>query len=141
MTAETAAPASKPTIVNPSTLHDPSPLGYSTAIVAPAGGRLAFLSGQGGQDASGTLSPDFQAQVSQAFANLTAALEGVGASADTVMKLTVYVVDHDMGKLPILTQTVTAIFGAALPTQTLVPVPRLAVDGMLFEVEAIAHLP
>jgi enamine deaminase RidA (YjgF/YER057c/UK114 family) len=32
------------------------------------------------------------------------------------------------------------MFGKTLPAQTLVPVPRLAVDGMLFEVEAVVVL-
>ena len=55
-------------------------------------------------------------------------------------KLTVYVVDHDMSKLGVLTQAVTEMFGATLPAQTLVPVPKLAGDPMLFEVEAIVIL-
>ena len=128
------------TVVNPPDLPDPTPYGYSTAIVARAGGRLAFISGQGGQDATGALSPDFAAQVEQAYANLRAALAGIGAGPDRVAKLTVFVVDHDMSRLGILTEAVTRTFGRALPAQTLVPVPRLAVDAMLFEVEAVALL-
>lgn len=56
------------------------------------------------------------------------------------MKLTVLVVDHDMSKLRVLTEQVTRKFGGSLPAQTLVPVPKLAVDGMLFEVEAVVAL-
>lgn len=128
------------TIVNPPGLFDPTAYGYSQAVVAPAGGRMVHISGQGGADATGALSPDFGAQVNQAFANLRAALEGVGAEPGQVAKLTIYVVDHDPSKLGTVTGAVVATFGAALPAQTLVPVPRLALDGMLFEVEAVAFL-
>jgi enamine deaminase RidA (YjgF/YER057c/UK114 family) len=130
----------KLTIVNPKTLYDPSPNGYSTAVVMPAGARVAYISGQGGQDATGGLSPDFAEQVKQAYANLGSALEGIGARPDQVAKLTVYVVDHDMSKLGVLTQSVKAMFGERLPAQTLVPVPKLAIDPMLFEVEAVVVL-
>ena len=126
------------TIVNPKTLYDPSPNGYSTAVVTPRGARVAYISGQGGQDSTGALSPDFAVQVEQAYANLGAALVGLGAKPDRVAKLTVFVVDHDMSKLEVLTRNVKKMFGDALPAQTLVPVPKLAVDGMLFEVEAVA---
>jgi enamine deaminase RidA (YjgF/YER057c/UK114 family) len=130
----------KLTIVNPKTLYDPSPNGYSTAVIVPSGARVAYISGQGGQDSRGGLSPDFAVQVGQAYANLRVALEALGARPDQVAKLTVFVVDHDMAKLGVLTQTVKEVFGAALPAQTLIPVPKLAVDGMLFEVEAVAVL-
>lgn len=132
-----AAAANELTIVNPSTLGDPTPNGYSTAVIVPAGARLAYVSGQGGQDSTGALSPDFAAQVKQAYANLRAALDALGARPDQVAKLTVFVVDHDMAKLGVLTQSVKEMFGEALPAQTLVPVPRLAIDPMLFEVEAV----
>jgi enamine deaminase RidA (YjgF/YER057c/UK114 family) len=142
MTLQDQSPANgaTPTILNPPHLHDPTPNGYSTAVVTPGAGRLAFISGQGGQDRTGGLSPDFGEQVAQAYANLAAVLDALGARADQVVKLTVFVVDHDMSKLGALTENVTRMFGDALPVQTLVPVPKLAVDPMLFEVEAIVLL-
>jgi len=136
----TAATANELTIVNPRTLYDPSPNGYSTAVIAPPGARVAYISGQGGQDSTGGLSPDFAVQVKQAYANLRSALEGIGAKPDQVAKLTVFVVDHDMSKFEVLTRSVKEMFGDALPAQTLVPVPKLAIDPMLFEVEAVVVL-
>ncbi|PWW00131.1 enamine deaminase RidA (YjgF/YER057c/UK114 family) [Hoeflea marina] len=129
-----------PTIINPSHLHDPTPNGYSTAVIAPASGRLAFISGQGGQDHTGALSPDFAVQVMQAYVNLAAVLAALGARPADVVKLTVFVVDHDMSKLGPLTEHVMRTFGDTLPAQTLVPVPKLAIDAMLFEVEAVVFL-
>lgn len=144
MAVPTATTASendrKLTIVNPQTLYDPSPNGYSTAVIVPGGARLAYISGQGGQDSTGGLSPDFAVQVRQAYANLRSALEGIGARPDQVAKLTIFVVDHDMSKLEVLTRNVKDMFGEALPAQTLVPVPKLAIDPMLFEVEAVVVL-
>ncbi|MBC2802628.1 RidA family protein [Rhizobium ruizarguesonis] len=127
-------------IVNPKNLYDPSPNGYSTAVIVPRQGRLAYISGQGGQDSSGALSPDFAVQVKQAYANLRTALDALGAKPDQVAKLTVFVVDHDMSKLEVLTRNVKDMFGEALPAQTLIPVPKLAIDPMLFEVEAVVIL-
>lgn len=130
----------KLTIVNPKNLYDPTPNGYSTAVIVPREGRLAYISGQGGQDSTGALSPDFAVQVKQAYANLRAALDALGARPDQVAKLTVFVVDHDMSKLEVLTRNVKDMFGTALPAQTLIPVPKLAIDPMLFEVEAVVLL-
>lgn len=129
-----------PQIVNPAPLPDPSANGYSTAVIAPASARLAHVSGQGGQDHTGALSPDFAAQVRQAYANLHAVLEGLGAGPERVVKLTTYVVDHDPSKLGPLTEAVIAMFGDRLPAQTLVGVSALAIPPMLFEVEAVVAL-
>lgn len=128
------------TIVNPKNLYDPTPNGYSTAVIVPREGRVAYISGQGGQDSTGALSPDFAVQVKQAYANLRAALDALGAKPDQVAKLTVFVVDHDMSKLEVLTRNVKEMFGETLPAQTLIPVPKLAIDPMLFEVEAVVLL-
>jgi enamine deaminase RidA (YjgF/YER057c/UK114 family) len=130
----------KLTIVNPRNLYDPTPNGYSTAVIVPREARLAYISGQGGQDSTGALSPDFAVQVKQAYANLGTALDALGARPDQVAKLTVFVVDHDMSKLEVLTRNVKEMFGETLPAQTLIPVPKLAIDPMLFEVEAVVIL-
>ncbi|TCU11833.1 enamine deaminase RidA (YjgF/YER057c/UK114 family) [Rhizobium sullae] len=144
MGVQTAATANendlKLTIVNPKGLYNPAPNGYSHAVIASGGNRIAYIAGQGGEDSTGTLSPDFAVQVEQAYANLRTAIEGVGAKPNQVIKLTVLVVDHDQSKLGVLTKHVKETFGEALPAQTLIPVPRLALDGMLFEVEAVVVL-
>ena len=75
--------------------------------------------------------------MAQAEANLGAVIAALGGRPDQVVKLTVYVVDHEMSKLGPLTEKVIQMFGDRLPAQTLVPVPRLAIDPMLFEIDAV----
>ncbi len=140
-TASACSAPDKLSIVNPESLFDPSAHGYSVSVVAPAGARFAYVSGQGGADETGAYSPEFAVQVKQAYANLKKVLDALDATPAQVAKLTVYVVDHDPSKLGVLTQTVTEVFGKALPAQTLVPVPKLAIDPMLFEVDAVVVLP
>lgn len=104
--------------------------------------RLVYVAGQGGETASGQLSPDFRDQVKQAFANLRTALTAAGAASRDVVKLTVLVVDHSEARLHIFGAELAACFGRGpKPACTLIPVPRLALDGMLFEIEAGAALP
>lgn len=124
-------------ILNPEDLFDPRPFGFSHVMVTPPG-RMVFVAGQGGEDRTGTLAEGFTAQVRQAFSNLARALAAAGAQPRHVAKVTTYIVDHDETKLAPLTEAVQALFGDDLPAQTLVPVPRLALDGMLFEVDAMA---
>ncbi|PCJ36258.1 MAG: enamine deaminase RidA [Cellvibrionales bacterium] len=128
------------TIINPPELYDPAPNGYSHAIVVKSGSRIAYIAGQGGEDGNGKLHPGFANQVRQAYANLRTALDAVGAKPNQVAKITTYVVDYDQSMLSILSQVLKDTFGDALPAQTLTPVPRLALDGMLFEVDAVAVL-
>ena len=130
----------KLTIKKPDGLYDSQPNGYSQVVIAPGDSHVAYISGQGGAGIDGTLSPDFEAQVKQTFANLRIALEDIGASPSQVAKIDVFVVDHDMSKLPIMGKYIDETFGGTLPAQTLVPVPRLVLDGMLFEVDAVAIL-
>lgn len=128
------------TIINPDGLYDPTRNGYSHAVVASGARRIVMISGQGGEDASGKLSPRFADQVKQAYANLRRVLEAVGANPGQVMKLTTYVAGYDQSLLSVMTEEVKATFDRSLPAQTLVPVPRLALDGMLFEVDAVVGL-
>lgn len=124
---------------NPSGLYDPSVNGYSHLAVLQPGVRLVFVAGQGGENEKSELNPDFAAQVQQAFDNLNVALQAAGASFADVVKLTVLIVDHSEAKLAVLGAALERAFGPGMkPPCTLIPVPRLALDAMLFEVEATA---
>lgn len=97
-----------------------------------------LIAGQGGETADGRLSSDFRTQVRQALDNLVTALASAGARPADVAKLTVLIVDHDEARLHLFGAELAASFGTHRPACTLIPVPRLALDGMLFEIEAIA---
>lgn len=127
---------------DPPGLYDPAANGYShLASVAP-GARWVLVAGQGGETADGHLSPDFRAQVRQAFANLVLALAAADARPGDVASLTVLVVDHDHARLAIFGEELAMALGIGhRPACTLIPVPRLALDGMLFEVAATACCP
>lgn len=131
--------ASPLALMNPGGLYDPTPNGYShVAQVAPGTG-LICVAGQGGENEQGVLQPDFRLQVRQALANLRIALTAAGAGIGDIAKLTVLVVDHSEERLHILGAELERTLGAGpKPACTLIPVPRLALDGMLFEVEALA---
>lgn len=126
--------------INPSGLYDPSANGYSHVAVVRLPARVIHIAGQGGETVDGALSPRFEVQVAQALDNLSLALASAGATLADVAKLTVLVVDHDQDRLGILSDQIGRRWPVGrAPTCTLIPVPRLALDGMLFEIEATAY--
>lgn len=125
--------------VNPAELHDPAPFGYSHTATVPAGTELVLVSGQYGSDESGTVvSPEFGAQVRQAFRNLGVALATHQLELSHVVQLRTYVVGHDFDRLGALVEAVRSVWGETPPTQTVLGVVSLATPDMLFEVEAVA---
>ncbi|RNF82788.1 RidA family protein [Montanilutibacter psychrotolerans] len=125
---------------NPAGLYDPAPNGYSHVAIVDGARRWILIAGQGGETVDGRLAEDFRSQVRQAFANLHTALASAGARATDVAKLTVLVVDHSLERLQVFGSELETAFGPHKPACTLIPVPRLALDGMLFEIEALAAL-
>lgn len=124
---------------NPQGLYDPSTNAYSHVAEVSAGSRLLFIAGQGGEDAAGQLSPEFAEQARQALANLQTALASKGAELAQVFKLTLLIVDHSEARLAQWVAEADRAWGGCMkPTCTLIPVPRLALDGMLVEIEAVA---
>ncbi len=125
--------------INPPGLYDPRPNGYSHVVVAEAPTRIIYIAGQGGENIDGVLSEIFEAQVLQALANLQTALAAADAKLTDVAKVTALIVDHSEARLGIFSKALRAIWGDhPAPACTLAPVPRLALDGMLFEIEATA---
>lgn len=125
--------------INPEGLYDPRPNGYSHVVVAEAPARIIYIAGQGGESADGQLSEDFSTQVEQALRNLQTALAAAGVTHTDIAKVTALIVDHSEARLAIFSQALRTMWGDhPAPACTLIPVPRLALDGMLFEIEAIA---
>jgi enamine deaminase RidA (YjgF/YER057c/UK114 family) len=128
-------------LLNPEGLYDPSANAYSQIAVVPSGMRLAFVSGQGGDNPDGSFAADFAVQAASAFRNVGIAIAALGARPEHVAKITVLIVDHDMQKLRIMQDAQRGLLGAHHPAATLIPVPCLALPQMLIEVEALVVLP
>lgn len=77
----------------------------------------------------------------QALKNLCTAIEAAGGTPQQIAKLTVLIVDHSEARLQVFGEELVHALGRGpKPACTLIPVPRLALDGMLFEVEAVVLL-
>ena len=130
------------TIVNPDTLHDPRPFGYSHSAALPAGAGLVLISGQYASGPDGAVTAtDFAEQVEQTFAHLAEVLAAHRLSLADVVGLRTYVVGLDGERLGVLGQAVVRRWGDTPPTQTVLGVAGLALPEILVEVEAVAGTP
>lgn len=128
-------------LFNPDGLYDPSANAYSHVAQVRAGSCLLYIAGQGGEDVQGNLSALFAEQAVQALLNLQLALACKGAGLSDVFQLTLLIVDHSEERLRQWVQAADQAWGECMkPTCTLIPVPRLALDGMLIEVGAVAAI-
>lgn len=120
----------------------PTPPGYSQ-VVRISGGTTIYIAGQVAWDADNNLvgPGDFEAQTRQVLTNLVAALEAAGAGPQDLVKINIYVVDHDAGKLDVIRRVRDEILGDVTPpTSTLLGVAALALPDLLIEVDAIAQI-
>lgn len=123
---------------NPATL--PPAHGYSQ-IVEVTGGTTIYIAGQVAWDEAGQLvgSEDFEAQALQVFTNLRRALAEAGATPSDMVKIGIYVVDHDTEKLGIIRRVRDEVLDAdPPPASTLLGVHRLALPDLMIEVDAVA---
>lgn len=128
--------------INPPSLIDSSPWGFSQIVVAPANSRVVFLSGQFSGNVDGdVVGRTVGEQMPIAFRNLAHAIEAAGAKPEHVAKIQVLIVDHEEAFLPQLVEETVNLFGEHHPASTLIPVPRLALDAMKFEIEATLAVP
>jgi enamine deaminase RidA (YjgF/YER057c/UK114 family) len=129
------------TRISPPQLH-PTP-GYHHITVVEAG-RTAFLAGQCPLDRSGALvgPGDLDAQIDQVAANALAALDGVGARPDDVVRTVIYVVSPNVEVLGAAWQRLldSAIGPAFTTASTLLGVAALGFPGQLVEVDLTAAL-
>ena len=129
------------TLVNPEGLPK---VDFYRQVAVATGSKLVFMAGQVASDADGVTvgNGDLAAQVEQCYLNVATALAGVGGSFDDVVKVTIYVVDWTIDKMPLLVEGVaraSAKLGVtpAAPA-TLVGVAALFGPDLLVEIEATA---
>ena len=127
--------------INPKGLYDPRPNAYSHLAVFPAGWRMILPAGQGGETEDGVLAKDFPTQLRQALRNTETVLAAAGAEMSDVAKFNLLIVDHDEGKFGAIRQEFDRVWGDQKPAWTLIPVPALALEGMLVEIDVIAVVP
>ena len=115
-------------------------LGYNQAEVIDGATRCLTCAGQTSVDGDGTPQHlgDMRAQMALALDNLEAVLKGAGMDLGDVIKLGVYATDVDTALENF--DLMGARFGPhkVAPPMTLLGVTRLAIPGLMFEIEATA---
>ena len=97
---------------------------YSQGILTD--GTL-YISGQAGEDASGKVPSDFDAEVKQSLENIGAVLQAAGMSPADVVSVQVYLTDA--AKFPRMNAVYTSFFKEPRPTRTTVVVAKLVGPG------------
>ena len=139
--APSIAAAAPLTHHNPSFLFDMSPLGFAQISVAEPG-RLAFLSGQvAGGPNEGPMATDLTSQATIVAANLTKALTELGASANDVVMVRLYVVDATTERFQQALTPLRNTFSGGQPSITTIGVQALYVPDCQLEVEMVVRVP
>jgi enamine deaminase RidA (YjgF/YER057c/UK114 family) len=129
------------------TLIDPEGLptvDFHRQVSLATGSKLVFMAGQVAWDADGAMvgEGDLAAQIEQCYLNVAAAAAAVGGSFDNIAKLTIYIVDWTVEKLPLLHEGRSRAFAKLgvnlLAPGTLIGVTALFTPDLLVEIEAIA---
>jgi enamine deaminase RidA (YjgF/YER057c/UK114 family) len=118
------------------------PRGYANGVAAS--GRIVFVAGQVGWNASGAFEArDFVGQARQALVNIVSVLAEAGGRPEHIARLTWYVVDKDeyLASYRELGRTYREVIGSHYPAMTAVQVAALVEDGAKVEIEATAVIP
>lgn len=131
------------TLTNPEGL--PKPDLYHQVSVA-TGSKVVFVAGQIAVDADGETvgQGDLATQVEQCYLNVTTALAGVGSSFEDVAKVTIYVVDWTLDKMPHvedgMARAKARLGVAALPPVSLIGISTGFTPEIMVEIEATAAM-
>jgi len=132
-------------IVNPESLG--APRGWNHGMLAPAGGRLLFVAGQIGleatPDAARRPAPGFVDQFGAALDRVLTVIRAAGGVPADLARMTIYVTDLGAYRAArtALGEAWRARFGAHYPAMALLEVRGLVDAGALVEIEATAVIP
>jgi enamine deaminase RidA (YjgF/YER057c/UK114 family) len=127
------------TVINPVTLG--APKGYNNGMLARSGGQLLFIAGQIGWNSEQVLVSDkFSLQFEQALANVLDVVTAAGGTAESLGKLTIYVVDKQeyLAEIKAVGAAYRHVLGKHFPAMALVEVKSLLEPGAKVEIEALA---
>jgi 2-iminobutanoate/2-iminopropanoate deaminase len=116
----------------------PAPLSHYTDAVRF--GDLLFISGCAPVDETGRLvgEGDVAIQARQVLSHIGTVLRHAGGDFADILKVTVYLLDVD--DRVAVNEVRKEFFGDSRPASTLIEVRRLAVPGMLVEIDAVAGI-
>tara|TARA_R110002096_G_scaffold424348_2_gene632214 strand:+ start:2023 stop:2439 length:417 start_codon:yes stop_codon:yes gene_type:complete len=130
-------------IYNPAKLG--APLGQYTHVTRVRANEFLFVAGMLSANKEGEIIgvDDFDAQVTQVFANIKTALESAGATLDNVVQFTTYLVhSQDIPKfMNYRLREFPKFFPSGVyPPNTMLMVDRLVQEPFLVEVQTIAAI-
>ena len=129
-------------IINPDSLVRPR--GYNHGIKVSGTSTLLFLGGQVASDKEGQLvgEGNVALQFDKALENILAVVRAAGGSAESIVKLNIYVTDKEayVSSTRELSQSYRKHMGKHFPTMTLVEVKSLYEAGAMVEIEGLAVL-
>jgi enamine deaminase RidA (YjgF/YER057c/UK114 family) len=120
----------------------PRPRGYANGVAAE--GRLVFVAGQIGWDATGTIvSDDLVDQFRQVLENTLAVLREAGAGPEHIARMTWYLTDRReySARARELGDVWRALMGGHYPAMAVVEVKALLEDRAKLEIETMAVVP
>jgi enamine deaminase RidA (YjgF/YER057c/UK114 family) len=120
----------------------PEPRGYANGVAAE--GRLVFVAGQIGWDATGAFpAADLPGQVRQTLANVLAVVAEGGGGPEHVARMTWYLVDRAdyLANLKAVGAAYREVMGRHFPAIAVVEVAGLLEPEALVEIEAMAVVP
>ena len=130
------------TILNPDSLAPPR--GYANAILTQ-GGRVLFLAGQTGIDATGKIGNPFDLidQFRQTLENMRTIVQAGGGVMTDIVKLTIYVTDKRAyhAQRNRIGEVYRDYFGKYFPAMTFIEVKGLYDQNAMIEIEGIAVIP
>jgi enamine deaminase RidA (YjgF/YER057c/UK114 family) len=120
----------------------PRPRGYANGIMAE--GRLVFVAGQIGWDATGAVvSDDLVRQFEKTLENTLAVLREAGAGPENVARMTWYITDRReyLARARELGEVYRMLMGKHYPAMAVVEVKGLIDDRAKVEIETTAVVP
>jgi enamine deaminase RidA (YjgF/YER057c/UK114 family) len=128
--------------LNPDTMVDPTPFGYSQ-VVTVNNGRTIYLAGQGPTKLNEKSPKDLRGQAANAVDNILLALEAADAGPENIVYLRINVVDYNPKMLLDIAPELQRLTpeGAAPPASVFVGVASLVLPTTKIEIETVAAIP